>query len=59
LIVVHADDLKRGLVVEAIFPVAVHEPADDVIGVRSEAEDGVDGRDPEPLAPGRTRLVGL
>ena len=43
LVVEHADDLDVGLMMEAVLLKAVNHPADDVIGVRPEAEDGVNG----------------
>jgi hypothetical protein len=47
LIVEHPHDLHVGLMMKAIDGIAVHEPAHDVISVRAEAEDRIEGRDPE------------
>ena len=50
LVVELANDLKRRLVVLAVHRVTVHEPPDDVIGVRQLEVRAVDSR--EPLAFG-------
>jgi hypothetical protein len=58
LVVEHPHHLKRRLVVKAVLAIAMHKPADNVVGMRAEAENRVHRGDSELAAGGRA-LFGL